>query len=158
MAILDTKKAEIDQANTDYLFGGELSQDTVTLHQKIKAASQKKDRLFSLICIRLFFLFLLFADVIWSVFCLTKIFIGLLMATILFFKKTLWLPFLIKACLSWRRSLVCALSLFVSLFSTGFGIMIACTYFVMYDKDGIEEVIPASLQGHFKDFFNGPIA
>jgi hypothetical protein len=34
--------------------------------------------------------------------------------------------------------------------------MIACTYFVMYDKEGIEEVVPASLQEQFKEFFQTP--
>ncbi|MBI3236532.1 MAG: hypothetical protein HYZ48_02320 [Chlamydiales bacterium] len=52
-----------------------------------------------------------------------------------------------------KRSLVCGLSLFITLFSPAFGIMIACTYFLMYDKTGIEEVVPASLQSQFKEFF-----
>jgi hypothetical protein len=55
--------------------------------------------------------------------------------------------------LSLKRALVCGLSLFISLFSTGLGVMIACTYFVMYDKEGIEKCVPSSLQNHFQDFF-----
>ena len=57
------------------------------------------------------------------------------------------------AWVSLRRSLVCGVSLFIALFSPAFGIMIACTYFLMYDKSGIEEVVPSSLQSQFKEFF-----
>jgi hypothetical protein len=48
------------------------------------------------------------------------------------------------------------LALLIALLSTGFGIMIACTYFVMYDKEGIDEVVPSSLREHFKEFFKTP--
>jgi len=30
--------------------------------------------------------------------------------------------------------------------------MIACTYFMMYDKKGIQEVVPRSLQEQFQEF------
>jgi hypothetical protein len=60
-----------------------------------------------------------------------------------------------KAWVSLRRSLVCGVSLFIALFNPAFGIMIACTYFLMYDKSGIEEVVPSSLQSQFKEFFPG---
>ena len=61
---------------------------------------------------------------------------------------------LAKAALNMRRSIVCSLALFVGLFSPPFGIMVACTYFLMYDKAGMEEVVPAPLQAQFKDIFN----
>ena len=57
-----------------------------------------------------------------------------------------------SAWVSLRRSLVCGVSLLIALFSPAFGIMIACTYFLMYDKSGIEEVVPSSLQSQFKEF------
>ena len=52
-----------------------------------------------------------------------------------------------------RRALVCGLSLLIAICSPAFGIMVACTYFLMYDKEGIEEVVPASLQDQFTSFF-----
>jgi hypothetical protein len=55
-----------------------------------------------------------------------------------------------------KRSFVCALALLVALFSPAFGIMIACTYFLMYDKAGMEEVVPSSIQSQFKDMFQQP--
>ena len=57
-----------------------------------------------------------------------------------------------KYWISLRRSLVCGVSLLITLFSPAFGIMVACTYFLMYDKSGIEEVVPVSLQSQFKEF------
>ncbi len=58
-----------------------------------------------------------------------------------------------KAWLSIKRSLACGLALLAAIFSPAFGIMIACTYFLMYDKSGIEEIVPVSLQDQFRDFF-----
>jgi hypothetical protein len=70
-----------------------------------------------------------------------------------FFKSPLFFAQVNKACVSVRRAFVCGLSLIVALFSPAFGIMVACTYFLMYDKAGIEEVVPRSLQEQFKEFF-----
>lgn len=139
------------------VFATEITQETVSFEEKVKAASFSKDRLFSVVCIRLFFLVLLFADLFWGAYCFFKMIFCLLLSACFFYKKEVWERSLSRAWLSFKRSLVCALALFVSLFSTGFGIMIACTYFVMYDKEGIEEVVPASLQEQFKEFFKGPI-
>jgi len=59
-----------------------------------------------------------------------------------------------KCWLAIKRSFVCALALMTAVFSPAFGIMIACTYFLMYDKTGIEEIVPESLQDQFREFFN----
>ena len=138
----------------DTVFKSERSEEMISLQEKIKATSSK-NKLVSLICIRFFFLVLLAVDVLWGIYCVCRMILCLLFAGFFFYKKSLWEPLLSKSWLSVKRALVCGLSLVVSLFSTGFGIMIACTYFVMYDKDGIEEVVPASLQEYFKDFFQG---
>ena len=42
---------------------------------------------------------------------------------------------------------------FVAIFSPSLGIMFSCTYFLMYDKAGIDEIVPSALQDQFKGFF-----
>ena len=138
------------------VFASPLSSETVSLQDRIQAASLSKDRILSIACMRLFFLLLFALDLVWGAYCLCKMTLCLVFSAFFFYKKSLWENALLKTWISLKRSLVCGLSLFVSLFSTGFGIMIACTYFVMYDKEGIEEVVPSSLQSHFKDFFKSP--
>ncbi len=110
-----------------------------------------KDRIFSGIATRLFFLLLLSADVLWACYALLQLILGALgMACTA--RKVAWFKSRIdNAWVSLRRSIVCGVSLVVALFSPSFGIMIACTYFLMYDKKGIEEVVPSSLQSQFKE-------
>lgn len=112
-----------------------------------------RNSLFSPLVTRLCFFLLLMADLAWLLytiffvslsafgFCLTG-------GKSLFLKKYLQI-----AALQFRRSLACALSLFIGLFTPPFGIMVACTYFLMYDKDGMEAVVPAGLQSQFKEIF-----
>ena len=156
MAVHDMYNIKSKEESSDTVFATEISTDTLTFEEKVKAASFSKDRLFSVVCIRLFFAVLLIADLFWGIYCIFKMVFCLFLSACFFYKKEVWERSLSRAWLSLKRSLVCALALFVSLFSTGFGIMIACTYFVMYDKDGIEEVVPASLQEQFKEFFQTP--
>lgn len=158
MAIYDMYNAKPKEEPEEAVFATEINAESVSFEEKVKAASFSKDRIFSIMCIRLFFLVLLFADLFWGIYCICKMAFCLFLSVCFFYKKEVWENSLARAWLSLKRSLVCALALFVSLFSTGFGIMIACTYFVMYDKEGIEEVVPASLQDQFKEFFKGPAA
>jgi hypothetical protein len=55
--------------------------------------------------------------------------------------------------LSFKRSLVCAIALVVALFSPALGIMFSCMYFLMYDKNGVDEIVPSSLKDQFRDIF-----
>lgn len=113
----------------------------------------KRDRLFSTLVARLFFFLLLVADIAWIVYSVLLFSLSLL-GYLLSFRK---FPFFKESAsgfwVSVKRSFVCGISLFLALFSPAFGIMVACTYFLMYDKAGIEEVVPASLQAQFKEFF-----
>ncbi len=120
-----------------------------------QAKTSEKDpessSLFSCIAARLFFLLLFLADLFWclyscAIFCVTG-------ALSLVFRAPLVRKAAKKAWISVKRSLVCGLALLVALFSPAFGIMVACTYFLMYDKAGMEEVVPSSLQAQFKDLF-----
>ncbi len=117
-----------------------------------EAISTGKDRFFSSLTARILFFLLLLADIGWGIvsFCMVLITgplnlltgrrIGLLNKL----NRKYWIAL--------KRSGICGVSLFISLFSPALGIMIACTYFLMYDKTGIQEVVPRSLQDQFQEF------
>jgi len=52
-----------------------------------------------------------------------------------------------------KRAAVCLIALLVALFSPALGIMFSCLYFMVYDKLGIDEIIPTSVKDQFKEFF-----
>ena len=156
MAISDMYNANPSQEPKKTVFAQNVTTEEIPFEEKVKVASLTKDRFFSVLCIRLFFFVLLAADIVWGVYSFCKMVFCLVLSGCFFYKKEVWEASLARAWLSLKRSLVCMLALFVSLFSTGFGIMIACTYFVMYDKEGIDEVVPSSLREHFKEFFKTP--
>lgn len=111
-----------------------------------------RDRFFSSLVTRLFFFLLLLGDVFWTAYALV-LFLFASCGSALTFRKVPYFTTLKETTwLSLRRALVCGISLFIALFSPAFGIMVACTYFLMYDKSGIEEVIPSSLQSQFREF------
>jgi hypothetical protein len=121
--------------------------------EKNSQNSEQSSSLFSCIAARLFFVLLFVADVLWFfyssvIFAVSGIFSLVLGGRFPFLRKTA-----MKAWVSVKRSLVCALALLIALFSPAFGIMVACTYFLMYDKAGMEEVVPTSIQSQFKDLF-----
>ena len=116
-------------------------------------AYSKRDRLFSTLIARLFFFLLLIADAAWILYSGALFSLSLLGYLFSCFKVPFFKEQAAAFWVSVRRSLACGVSLFLALFSPAFGIMIACTYFLMYDKAGIEEVVPASLQAQFKEFF-----
>lgn len=113
----------------------------------------KRDQFFSATASRLFFLLLLGADLVWAVYAFTLFMITTFLTLATGFKVASFQKASAKSWISVKRSLVCGLALVLALCSPAFGIMVACTYFLMYDKSGIEEVVPASLQDQFKEFF-----
>ena len=124
-------------------------------HRTSPRMEMPKDKFFSSVAARLFFALLLLADILWSAFSLIR-FVALSLMHLAFGLKNEQLKkYQAKSWLNVKRSLICGLSLFVTLFSPALGVMFACTYFLMYDKSGIEEVVPSVLQAHFKDFFEG---
>jgi len=114
---------------------------------------RKRDRFFSALAARLFFFLLLIGDVLWFGYSMLMFAMNALLSLITLRRVEYFKEASTRAWISVRRSLVCALALFIALFSPAFGIMVACTYFLMYDKSGIEEVVPSSLQSQFKEFF-----
>ncbi len=112
-----------------------------------------KDRFFSTLAARVFFLFLFVGDVFWGLFSLTKLLLFSALTGITFGKISLLKNTHARAYLSFKRSLICLLALFVALIAPPLGIMIACSYFLMYDKEGIDEIVPSVLREQFKEFF-----
>ena len=111
-----------------------------------------KDRIFSTIAARLFFLLLLIGDVAWGALSFAMSALYLACNILTGFKFGFFKHRLKKALLSSRRALICFLALIVAIFSPALGIMFACGYFLMFDKKGIEEVVPASLREQFQAF------
>jgi len=113
----------------------------------------KKDRLFSSIAARMLFFVLFLADILWAFYAFARLVLMSVIYTATGFKSDWVKDRCDNAYTSLRRSLVCGVCLFIALFSPAFGILIGCTYFLTYDPAGIEEVVPASLQAQFQDFF-----
>ena len=118
-----------------------------------KTPPDSKSPIFSSIAARLFFFMLLFVDIAWGIFSVFLLLISLVSNLLTGFKIYPFKKFLKKRFLNVKRATVCGISLLVSLFSPALGTMFACTYFLMYDKKGIEEVVPSVLQDQFKEFF-----
>lgn len=114
--------------------------------------SSMRGQIFSAIAARLFFLLLVAADLIWICYSFLVFIVSVIGYSATRGRANYFKNLIEKAWVTLRRSIVCGVSLMVALFSPAFGIMIACTYFLMYDKTGIEEVIPSSLQSQFKEF------
>jgi hypothetical protein len=117
-------------------------------------ALEEKGQLFATIAARLFFFMLLLADIAWGIFSLISLIVSIVLNLAVGFKVTYLKTFLFRRYLNLKRSLICGVALIVSLFSPALGTMIACSYFLMYDKKGIEEVVPSVLQDQFQEFFN----
>ncbi|MES2200570.1 MAG: hypothetical protein V4489_10455 [Chlamydiota bacterium] len=109
---------------------------------------------FSFIYTRLCILFLLALDVIWFVFLLCKMTIYGCVQLVFMGSSTALRTRLVKSCASIKRSLVCGLCLLISLFSPALGIMFGCAYFLMYDKTGVEDVVPNVLREQFNELLS----
>lgn len=117
----------------------------------VSAPASRKDRIFSILTARLLFLLLLVADLLWATYSLVLLSLSLTLNLLTLFKLKKPREQMKKQWVALRRSSVCGIALTVSIFSPALGIMIACTYFLMYDKTGIQEVVPTSLQEQFKE-------
>ncbi len=157
MAIYDFSKAEKSELNPSLIpQRGYAEEEGTSAASEMKEALQpktnKRGQIFSAIAARLFFLLLFAADLLWICFALTQLAFSVIGYSVTGGRTAYFKNLSEKAWVTLRRSLVCGVSLMIALFSPAFGIMVACTYFLMYDKSGIEEVIPTSLQSQFKEF------
>jgi hypothetical protein len=101
---------------------------------------------------RILFFLLLLGDVIWLSWTLVKMTLLVPLFLVTFGKTHFVKNRVHKGWINLKRSVVCGLSLIIALFSPALGIMVACTYFLMYDKSGIQDVVPRSLQDQFQEF------
>jgi hypothetical protein len=122
--------------------------------QEAPAAPSGSDRFFSCVAARAFFILLFVADLVWCLYSLSGLIVSGLVTLLTGCKISLTKRLSQKFWISIKRSLVCGLSLIIALLSPAFGIMVACTYFLMYDKAGLTEVVPSSIQSQFTDLFN----
>jgi hypothetical protein len=158
MAIYDFSKTEKGELKTLPLPQNRFIEEEETSAESeateaFQVKTKKRDRLFSALAARFFFLLLFAGDLLWTCYAFTLFSFSLMGMMFTAGKSHYFKTLGENAWVSLRRSLICGVSLFIALFSPAFGIMIACTYFLMYDKAGIEEVVPSSLQSQFKEFF-----
>jgi len=113
----------------------------------------EKGHFFSVLAARFFFLLLFFADIAWGLYSLLAVVFKIGLCIITMFKMPAIMDSLAISWLGVKRSLVCGIALIVALFSPALGIMFSCMYFLMYDRDGVDEIVPASLRDQFSDFF-----
>jgi len=116
--------------------------------------SKPKSSFFSALAARVFFFLLFLGDILWLCYAVALLVFSIIGTMLTFSRLKLFTELMANAVLTIKRALVCGISLIVALFCPAFGIMIACTYFLMYDRVGIEEVVPSSLQNQFKEFLN----
>jgi hypothetical protein len=158
MAIYDFSKTEKNPLNTaplphNHRFEEEEAFAESEMNETLQVKSNKQDRFFSALAARLFFLLLLIGSLLWTCYALIRFSFSLIGRMFTANKVNYFKALGERSWVSLRRSLVCGVSLFIALFNPALGIMVACTYFLMYDKSGIEEVVPSSLQSQFKEFF-----
>lgn len=119
----------------------------------IPESTSKRQQIFSAIAARFFFFLLLIADVVWGVYSIVALSIKLTLNLLTLGRVSFLRKTTAKSWLSVKRSIVCGIALFIALFSPALGIMFSCMYFLMYDKNGVDEVVPSSLRDQFKEIF-----
>ncbi|MDJ0651857.1 MAG: hypothetical protein QNJ27_02460 [Simkaniaceae bacterium] len=117
-------------------------------------ALEEKGQLFATIAARLFFFMLLLTAIVWGFYTIALFFFCLPFNLLTGFKIHKLKKFSLRRYLNIKRAGISAIALIVALFSPALGTMIACSYFLMYDKKGIEEVVPSVLQDQFQEFFH----
>ena len=134
---------ELNRRYSNLTLGGEMPEED----------PETKSRFFSALAARLFFFMLLLADMAWCVYATALFGISLMLNLLTGFRVSALRRFHRRRYLNFKRCFVCGISLAVALFSPALGTMFACTYFLMYDKKGIEEVVPSVLQDQFREVF-----
>ena len=152
MAIYDFSKAGKSVSTSSNLVQGQLLEEEIPASAVPESKATLKDKIFSGAAARLFFLLLVVGDMLWVCYAVLQLLVAAIGWSVTGGKTPFFKTLCEKAWLTLRRALICGVCLMIALFSPTFGIMIACTYFLMYDKSGIEEVVPASLQEQFKEF------
>ncbi|MCP5505719.1 MAG: hypothetical protein H7A38_02420 [Chlamydiales bacterium] len=127
----------------------------LTLGRK-EASPDEKGHLFSTIAARLFFFILLCTDLVWGCLTVGLLILSLSLNVLTGFKIHRLKTYFLRRYLNLKRAGISAVALIVALFSPALGTMIACSYFLMYDRKGVEEFVPSVLQDQFQEFFTLP--
>ncbi len=125
--------------------------ETAPEEPPIAPTAPRQDKFLSSVLARALFFLLLLADVAWGCFAFLKYVIGCAVRLLTLNRRGR--TFCARQRLALKRSSICALSLLTSLFSPSIGILFGCTYFMVFDKEGIDEVVPSSLRSQFEEFF-----
>ena len=125
--------------------------EKMTEMPSFEPSSPKKEKLLSAFLARALFFLLLIADIAWGTFALFKYTIGCMLRLLTLNRRGR--SFCQRQTLTLKRAAICLLALFTSLFSPSIGILFGCTYFMVFDKEGIDEVVPQSLRSQFEEFF-----
>ncbi len=113
----------------------------------------EKSNIFSALAARFFFFLLLIADILWGLYSFLATSVKAILHLCSFCQITPLKKSLDRSFLSLKRSIVSAIALVIAIFSPALGIMFSCMYFLMYDKAGVDEVVPASLRDQFRLLF-----
>lgn len=119
----------------------------------IPKLNSSRDKIFSALAARFFFFLLLIADLAWGAYSALLFLIKVVLCIVSLGASSIIKKSCGKSWLNVKRSIVCAIALFIAIFSPALGIMFSCMYFLMYDKSGVEEVVPASLRDQFREIF-----
>ena len=151
MAIYEIFDGKESENKTDSMTQGELFENLEGFQEDQSVSF--KDKIVSTIFSRLFFLLLLIVDALWGLYVVSFFLLFTTLRVLTFSKNTGLNQLQERFYLSLKRFLICGLALIVALFSPALGTMFACTYFLMYDKAGIDEIVPSILRSQFKEFF-----
>jgi predicted PurR-regulated permease PerM len=127
-------------------------QEDVSIKKETLIFTPKSFSFSSSLMTRLFSLFLLSICLIWTLFAVTAFCISFMLNTVSAFLVPILKRGIKRRFSNVRRSVLCTFCLMIALVSPSFGMMVGCSYFLMHDKEGIDQVIPRSLRGYFKQF------
>jgi hypothetical protein len=153
--IFDYNEKEIEEKLNNEASGPRIDPSAFTSNHIDKgfAKESEKSNIFSALAARFFFFLLLIADVLWGVYSLFAVIVKTTLHILTFAQISSLKKSLGRSFLSLKRAIVSAIALMIAIFSPALGIMFSCMYFLMYDKSGVDEVVPASLRDQFRLLF-----
>ncbi len=122
-------------------------------HREETAPPDVKNRFFTAFAARLFFFALLVVDLVWTVGSLALCSASALVYLVTACQCSALGRFVARRYLALKRGAISFIALVVALFSPALGTMIACSYFLMYDRKGVDEIVPSVLKDQFQEFF-----
>lgn len=153
--IFDYNEKEMEERVNQEGSGPKIDPSAFTSNHIDKGFSKEseKSNIFSALAARFFFFLLLIADLFWGVYSFFAVVAKSVLHIMSFCQITSLKKSLERSFLSLKRAIVSAIALLIAIFSPALGIMFSCMYFLMYDKTGVDEVVPASLRDQFRLLF-----